>query len=73
MLFKVILFAYSQNLVSSRRIERACQAQIAFIAFTPQKPIQRAYEQSPTAVKRWMETDDRAIAVRAKKEGAEIH
>ena len=41
--------------------------------FTPQKPIQRAYEQSPTAVKRWMETDYPAIAARAKKEGAEIH
>jgi transposase len=41
--------------------------------FTPQKPIQRAYEQSPTAVKRWMETDYPAIAARAKKEGAETH
>jgi transposase len=41
--------------------------------FTPQKPIQRAYEQSPTAVKCWMETDYPAIAARAKKEGAEIH
>ena len=41
--------------------------------FTPQKPIRRAYEQSPAAVKRWMETDYPAIAARARKEGAEVH
>lgn len=41
--------------------------------FTPQKPIRRAYEQSPTAVKQWMETTYPGIAARAKKEGAEIH
>ena len=41
--------------------------------FTPQKPIKRAYEQSPTAVKAWLETDYPAIAERAKTEGAEIH
>lgn len=41
--------------------------------FTPQKPIRRAYEQSPTAVKHWLETDYPAIAAQAKKEGAEIH
>ena len=34
--------------------------------FTPQKPIRRAYEQSPAAVKRWMETDYPAIAARAR-------
>src|SRR5699024_6276570 len=41
--------------------------------FTPQKPIQRAYEQSPAAVKQWLEEDYPAIARRAKAEGAEIH
>lgn len=41
--------------------------------FTPQKPMRRAYEQSPAAVKHWLETDYPAIAARAKKEGAEIH
>jgi len=41
--------------------------------FTPQKPIRRAYEQSPTAVKQWMDTTYPGIAVRAKKEGGEIH
>jgi transposase len=41
--------------------------------FTPQKPIRRAYEQSPAAVKKWLEEDYPAIAERAKAEGAEIH
>ncbi|MBK7564487.1 MAG: IS630 family transposase [Propionivibrio sp.] len=41
--------------------------------FTPQKPIRRAYEQSPTAVKHGMDTAYPEIAARAKKEGAEIH
>lgn len=41
--------------------------------FTPQKPIRRAYEQSPAAVRRWLEEDYPGIARRAKAEGAEIH
>ena len=41
--------------------------------FTPQKPIRRAYEQSPAAVKKWLDEDYPAIAARAKAEGAEIH
>jgi len=41
--------------------------------FTPQKPIKRAYEQSPQAVKTWLDKDYPAIATRAKKEKAEIH
>jgi transposase len=41
--------------------------------FTPQKPMKKAYEQSPAAVKRWLELDYPAIAARAKAEGAEIH
>ena len=41
--------------------------------FTPQKPLRRAYEQSPAAVKQWMDTTYPAIATRAKKEGAEIY
>jgi transposase len=41
--------------------------------FTPQKPIKRAYEQSPEAVKEWMDTDYPIIASRAKQEKAEIH
>lgn len=41
--------------------------------FTPQKPIRRAYEQSPQAVGRWLEQTYPEIARHAKDEGAEIH
>lgn len=41
--------------------------------FTPQKPMRRAYEQSPAAVKKWLDEQYPVIAARAKLEGAEIH
>jgi transposase len=41
--------------------------------FTPQRPLKRAFEQRPEAVKKWLETDYPAIAARAKAEGAEIY
>ena len=41
--------------------------------FTPQKPIKRAYEQSPEAVRTWLDETYPAIAERAKEEHAEIH
>jgi transposase len=41
--------------------------------FTPQKPITRAYEQRPEAVKAWLDEQYPAIAERAKTEDAEIH
>ena len=41
--------------------------------FTPQKPMKKAYEQSPAAVKKCLDEDYPAIAVRAKAKGAEIH
>jgi transposase len=41
--------------------------------FTPQKPLQKAYEQDPQAVAHWLEHDYPAIAARAQAEGAEIH
>lgn len=41
--------------------------------FTPQKPIQRAYEQSPAKVKAWLEEEYPQIHAQAKAEGAEIH
>lgn len=34
MLLKVVLFAYSRGIVSSRQIARACQEQITFIALS---------------------------------------
>lgn len=41
--------------------------------FTPQKPIKKAYEQRPEAVKAWLDEQYPAIEARAKQEGAEIH
>jgi len=41
--------------------------------FTPQKPLRRAYEQDPVAVKRWLACEYPAIQRRAKSENAEIH
>lgn len=41
--------------------------------FTPQKPMKKAYEQSPAAVKKWLEEEYPVIAACAKVEGAEIH
>jgi transposase len=41
--------------------------------FTPQKPIRRAYEQNPKAVRKWLVEQYPAIAQRAKREKAEIH
>ena len=41
--------------------------------FTPQKPIARAYERRPEAIKRWLDEEYPAIAERAKAEDGEIH
>lgn len=41
--------------------------------FTPQKPIKHAYEQSPEAVRAWLQETYPALAERAKAENAEIH
>ncbi|MDI3308049.1 MAG: IS630 family transposase, partial [Acetobacteraceae bacterium] len=40
--------------------------------FTAQKPLRRAYEQDPAAVRRWLRRDDPAIAARAKAEGGTL-
>lgn len=40
---------------------------------TPQKPLRRAYEQDPKAVKQWLDVQYPAIVKLAKQEGAEIH
>ena len=40
--------------------------------FTPQKPLRKAHEQQPKAVKEWLTTSYPAIAAAAKAEGAEI-
>lgn len=41
--------------------------------FTPQKPIKKAYEQRPEAVRAWLDEQYPAIQARAKAEGAQIH
>ncbi len=41
--------------------------------FTPQKPIKKAYEQQPEAVKAWLDEHYPAIADKAKAEDGEIH
>ena len=41
--------------------------------FTPQKPVRRAYERDPKAVKAWLKSDYPEILKRAKRENAEIH
>lgn len=41
--------------------------------FTPQKPVQRAYERQPQEIRQWLEEDYPEIRDRAAQEGAEIH
>jgi transposase len=41
--------------------------------FTSKKPLKRAYEQNPKAVRKWLDEEYPTIAVRAKEEGGEIH
>jgi transposase len=40
--------------------------------FTPQRPLKKAYEQSPLAVSKWVNEEYPKIAKRARQEGAEI-
>lgn len=46
---------------------------LAAWGFTPQKPIRRAFERDPEAVKRWLKESYPAIRRRAKREKAEIY
>ena len=41
--------------------------------FTPQKPLKKAYEQSPAKVQKWLEEEYPVIKARAKQEDAEIY
>ena len=63
-------------------VERECRIQLPVRSvgeylrrwgFTPQKPIRRAYEQSPRAVQKWLDESYPQIRQRAKEEDAEIH
>lgn len=41
--------------------------------FTPQKPLRRAYEQDPKAVRRWLEEEYPAIRQQVRREKGQIH
>ena len=63
-------------------VERRCGVRLAvrttgkYLArwgFTAQRPLRRAYEQSPAAVRRWLRRDYPAIVARAKRERGVIY
>jgi len=41
--------------------------------YTPQKPLRKAYKQNPKAISAWLKDEYPAIAIKSKKEKAEIH
>ena len=51
---------------------RTMGSYLARWGYTPQKPLRRAYEQDPAAVRRWLRREYPAIAARAKAEGGVI-
>jgi hypothetical protein len=56
-----------------RATDRRARRYLRKWGFTPQKPLRRAYEQDPEAVRRWLEEEYPAIHKQAKAEKAEIH
>lgn len=75
-------FALWNRAAVTQLIERECGIKLSVRGvgnylkrwgFTPQKPIKKAYEQRPEAVKSWLDNEYPAIEQRAKAEGAEIH
>ena len=45
---------------------------LAELEITPQKPLRRAYERDPKAIKRWIETDYPRLQARAKRRNAKV-
>ena len=45
---------------------------LAELEITPQKPLRRAYERDPKAIKRWIETDYPRLQARAKRRNARV-
>jgi hypothetical protein len=41
--------------------------------YTPQKPLRKAYKQNPKAISAWLKDEYPAIAIKSRKENAEIH
>ena len=52
---------------------RTMELYLAYWGSTLQKPMKKAYEQSPAAVKKWLDKDYAAIVARAKAEDGKIH
>jgi len=52
---------------------RTVGGQLERWGYTPQKPLKRAYEQRPEAVRKWLDEDYPIIQQKAKEEDAEIH
>jgi transposase len=61
-----------QQRFGARLAVRTMGTYLARWGFTAQKPLRRAYEQDPAAVRRWLRRDYPAIAARAKAEGGAI-
>lgn len=53
--------------------ERTCGEYLKRWGFTAQRPARCNYEQNPVAVRRWLDEQYPQIALRAQREGAEIH
>ena len=75
-------FALWNRAAVGQLIERECGITLSIRAvgnylkrwsFTPQKPIKKAYEQRPEAVKAWLDEQYPKIETQAKAEGGEIH
>jgi len=75
-------FALWNRAVVMQLIERECGIKLSVRGvgnylkrwgLTPQKPIMKAYEQRPEAVKSWLDNEYPDIEHRAKTAGAEIH
>jgi transposase len=56
----------------ARLAVRTTGTYLARWGFTAQKPLRRAYERDPAAVRRWLRRDYPAIAARAKAEGGAV-
>ncbi|WP_245444675.1 winged helix-turn-helix domain-containing protein [Microvirga sp. KLBC 81] len=54
--------------MGSRLAVRTVCTDLARWGFTAQKPLRRAYEQSPKAVRRWLRQDDSAVVAQARGE-----
>lgn len=68
--------AVGQLILSEYRIKLSIRAVGNYLkrwGFTPQKPIKKAYEQRPEAVKAWLDEQYPKIEKLAKAEGGEIH